>query len=334
MVTMADVARQAGVTKQTVSNVVTGRVGVRPETAARVRAAIEELGYTPNLVARGLATGTTMSVGLLVPRVASPFYSEIVEEVENLLEASGYHLLLSTSRTDGERARERLASLSSRSIDALLIAGDIDLAGHLPLLAQARFPVALCAWETDPPDTLPVVTIDYEQAGFLAGRHLRELGHEDVAVLAPLPSHAPRLAGLRRAFRLDGLDVPDEAVFAPPGSSTASGFAAAEVALVARPSATAIFGTHDDLALGALEAVKQHGLRVPEDMSVIGIDDILQAGYAHPGMTTVAIPKREMAQQAVELLLRAIKEGQPPPNVLTLLRPKLVVRGSTGTPGC
>jgi LacI family transcriptional regulator len=329
---MAEVAARAGVTKQTVSNVVTGRVSVRPQTEARVRAAIAELGYTPNLVARSLATGTTMTVGLFVPTVASSFYSEVVEEVENVLERSGYHLLLCTTRADGKRARRHLESLSSRSVDALLIAGDKDLIEHLPLLADARFPVALCAWETDAPDTLPVVTIDYEHAGYLAGRHLRELGHEHVAVVAGLPAHARRLAGVRRAFVRDGLTIGDDWVFSPPEDSVEGGFAAAEAAIQAHPDLTAIFGTHDILALGAVEAVHQAGLAVPGEVSVVGFDDIEQVGRTHPALTTVAIPKREMAQQAVGLLLRAIDERQPPANALHLLRPRLIARESSAPP--
>ena len=330
MVTMQDVADRAGVTKQTVSNVVTGRVRVRPATAARVRAAIEELGYTPNLVARSLATGTTMTVGLFVPTVASSFYSEVIEEVENVLEQHGYHLLLCTTRLDGERARRQLAGLSSRNVDALLIAGDQDLIDHLPLLADARFPVVLCAWESETPDLFPVVTIDYERAGHLAGRHLRELGHRRVAVLASLPSHAGRVEGFRRAFTADGLTVPDTAVFAAPEPSPEGGFAAMSAALAADPELTGVFVTHDVLALGALEAARAAGLSVPHDLSVVGHDDISEVRHSHPALTTVSIPKREMAQQAVELLLRAVAKGEPPANSLQLLRPTLIIRDSTG----
>ncbi|QMU80462.1 LacI family transcriptional regulator [Streptacidiphilus sp. PB12-B1b] len=330
MVTMQDVAARVGVTKQTVSNVVTGRVPVRPDTAARVRAAIEELGYTPNLVARSLATGTTMTVGLFVPTVASSFYSEVIEEVENILDQHGYYLLLCTTRQDGERARRQLAGLSSRSVDALLIAGDQDLLDHLPLLADARFPVVLCAWETEAPDLFPVVTIDYERAGYLAGRHLRELGHERVAVLASLPAHAGRVRGFRRAFAADGLTVPDSAVFAAPEPSPEGGFAAGSAALAADPGLTAVFATHDVLALGALEAARVAGLSVPDDLSVVGHDDIAEVRLSRPALTTVSFPKREMAQQAIELLLRAVTEDRRPTNALQLLRPALVVRDSTG----
>jgi DNA-binding LacI/PurR family transcriptional regulator len=329
---MAEVAARAGVTKQTVSNVVTGKVAVRPATAARVRAAITELGYQPNLVARSLATGTTMTVGLFVPTVVNPFYSEVVEEVENVLVRHGYNLLLATTHDDAHRVRQHLEILTARSVDALLVAGDSGVAEQLPMLAGVRFPVALCAWEIDPPDSLPVVSIDYEHAGFLAGQHLRDLGHEKVIVVADLPAHRRRIDGLRRAFARDGLAVGDDAVFAAGESSPDGGFEAATAALAAHPDATAIFATHDLLALAALEAARLAGRSVPQEMTVVGFDDIAEVGRAHPALTTIAFPKRQMAQQAVELLLRAVESGEPPANALSLLRPRLVVRASSAPP--
>ncbi|WP_246378180.1 LacI family DNA-binding transcriptional regulator [Nonomuraea soli] len=326
---MREVAERAGVTKQTVSNVVTGRVRVSPATAAKVRAAIAELGYTPNIVARSLATGTTMTVGLLVPTVTSAFYATVVEEAENVLEEHGYHLLLCTTRQDSERARAHFASLSSRSVDALLIAGDNGLNDHLPLLADARFPVALCAWETEVPDTLPVITLDYEQAGYLAGRHLRDLGHERVAILSS-PVHASRIDGFVRAFARDGLTVPPSAIFTPPEPTVFGGFTAARAALAADPGLTAIFATYDTIALGALEAARLSGRSVPGDLSIVGHDDIEEVRHTHPALTTVAAPGREMARQAIELLLRAVQEGRRPVNSLQLLRSTLVARDSSG----
>jgi LacI family transcriptional regulator len=327
---MQDVAARAGVTKQTVSNVVNGRAAVRPDTEARVRAAIADLGYEPNLVARSLATGSTMTVGLIVPTVASPFYSEIVEEVENVLDQHGYHLVLCTTRADGDRAKRQLAGLSSRLVDALLIAGDRDLTDPLALLPDARFPIALCAWETQIPDSLPVVTIDYEHAGFLAGEHLRSLGHRRVAAVVELPTHELRLSGLRRAFAQDELRIGDEHVFVPTEPTPAGGFAAAQAALAADPELTAIFASHDLLALGVLEAVKESGRSVPGDVSVIGFDDTAPVALTHPALTAVAIPSREMARQATALLLRAIDEGTQPVNSAQLLRTSLVIRDSTG----
>lgn len=330
MVTMAEVAARAGVTKQTVSNVVSGKK-VRPETLAKVNAAIAELGYKPNLVARSLRTGTTATVGLFVPSVANPFYSEVVEEVENVLVRHGYNLLLATTRDDPDYTRAHLENLAARSVDALLAAGDKGVERQLPMLAAAGFPVVLFAWEGDPPTMLPVVSIDYEYAGFLAGRHLRDLGHENVAVIADLP-HAPRVAGLRRAFAADGLTIDDRKVFTRTSDDAAGGHAAACAALEADPGLTAIFATHDVLAVGAIEAVTRSGRRVPEDVSIVGFDDISQVGRIRPALTTVAFPKREMAQHTVELLLRAVDSGRPPTNAVSLLRPTLIVRDSSAPP--
>jgi LacI family transcriptional regulator len=261
--------------------------------------------------------------------VANPFYSELVEEVENVLVHHGYNLLLATTRNDGDHTGRHLDILTRRSVDALLVAGDAGVVKQLPMLSAASFPVALFAWELDAPDTLPVVSIDYEHAGYLAGRHLRDLGHETVVVVADFPAHTRRIDGLRRAFLRDGLAIPDSAVFTRTSDDPAGGFSAAAEALAAFPEATALFATHDILAVGALEAIQESGRRVPEDMSVVGFDNIAQVGRTQPALTTVAFPKREMAQQAVELLLRAVKSGTPPTNVVSMLRPTLVVRDSS-----
>ncbi|WP_233518004.1 LacI family DNA-binding transcriptional regulator [Streptomyces corynorhini] len=326
---MRDVAVRAGVTKQTVSNVVRGRVVVSEGTRARVEAAIAELGYTPNLIARSLATGTTMTVGLIVPTVGNPFYSEVVEEVEAQLERRGYHLLMATTRGDEKRARRHLSSLSSRSVDALLVADDFDLSEDLRLLGECGLPVVLCAWEIDPPDTLPVVTIDYERAGYLAGRHLRDLGHQRLLTVADLPAHRVRVQGVRRAFAEDGLGVPDTSVLAAPGTTPEDGYEVTLAALRAGARPTAVVASTDALALGVMASVRRYGLRVPEDISVVGIDDIPQAAHAHPPLTTVALPKRRMAQEATALLLRTLTGGGPAPPGVTLLDPGVQVRASS-----
>ncbi|MFJ7069908.1 LacI family DNA-binding transcriptional regulator [Streptomyces sp. NPDC101115] len=332
MVTMQDVAERAGVTKQTVSNVVTGRVAVRPATEARVRAAIAELGYVPNLVARSLATGSTRTVGLLVPTVSAPFYADVVEEVEDALEERGYHLLLCTTRLDGERARRHLAGLTSRSVDALLIAGDQGLTGHLPLLADARFPVVLCAWEAPLPERFPVVTVDYEHGGHLAGRHLRGLGHERVAVLAS-PAHTVRVEGFRRAFREDGITVPDAAVHLAAAPTFRGGLDAALAALRADPAATAVFATHDVLAAAAMEAARALGRSVPDDLSVVAHDDTPEGLLSRSTLTGVVLPKREMSRQAVDVALHAIGSSLRTAPRPRLLLPRLVAGTSTARPG-
>jgi LacI family transcriptional regulator len=174
-----------------------------------------------------------------------------------------------------------------------------------------------------------VVTIDYELSGYLAGCHLRELGHERVAVLAS-PAHTVRVEGFRRAFAADGLTVPDSAVHIAPEPTFGGGLAAASAALAADPSTTALFATHDVLALGALEAARGAGRSVPRDLSVVGHDDNADGMLSRPTLTSVSLPKREMARQAIELLLHAISESGTPADSLRLLRPELIVRDSSG----
>ncbi|RSS52423.1 LacI family DNA-binding transcriptional regulator [Streptomyces sp. WAC01280] len=332
MATMQDVADLAGVTKQTVSNVLSGRVAVRPATEARVRDAIAELGYVPNLVARSLATGSTRTVGLFVPTVSTAFYAELVEEAEDVLGEHGYRLLLCTTRRDGERARRHLAGLTSRSVDALLIAGDEGLTDHLPLLSRTRFPVVLCAWEgARAPARFPVVTIDYEHGGYLAGRHLRELGHENVAVLAG-PAHTMRVSGFRRAFAEDGLEIPDSAVRLVSEPSLKGGAAAAAEAMAARPAVTALFATHDVLAVGALQAAQDKGCSIPADLSIVAHDDTQEGPLTRPALTSIALPTREMTREAVGLLLGAVSGAPSDAPRRRPLLPRLIVRDSTAPP--
>ncbi|MET9221832.1 substrate-binding domain-containing protein [Streptomyces sp. NPDC003300] len=208
-----------------------------------------------------------------------------------------------------------MAGLSSRSVDALLIAGDRDLIDHLPLLADALPRRALRLGERGP-ELFPVLTSDCEGAGHLAGRRLRGLGHERVAAVAS-PAHTVRIAGFRRAFAAAGLAVPDTAVLLAPEPTPEGGFAAATAALTADPRVTGVFATHDVLALGALEAAGALGRSAPDDLSVVGPDGNAEVRLSRPALTTVAIPERQMARQAVELLLRAIPPAPargPPPS--------------------
>jgi LacI family transcriptional regulator len=328
VVTMRDVAARAGVTKQTVSNVLNNPAIVAPATVAKVNAAIAELGYIRNLTARGLATGKSMIIGFIVPTVSNPFYSEVVEEVEVCLESRGYNLLLCTTRTDSARAARHLATLAGRSIDGLLVAGDSHMGGQLPLLDNAAFPYVLCAWETEAPADVPMVTIDYEWAGYLAGAHLRDLGHRNVAVVADLPAHDARVRGFRKAMAESGVQVSDDFVYDAAGGVAAG--QAARQAISDHPELTAIMASHDVLALGILEETRMLGLSVPAELSLIGIDDVMADRHSHPPLTSVALPKRAMARRAVEMVLSG---GTDRHASTVLLVPELVVRASTGDPG-
>ncbi len=331
MTTLDDVARHVGVTSATVSNVITGKGSVSEKTRARVFAAIEEMGYQPNLVARGLARRKTFTLALVLLTIANPFYAEIAEEIERVARQHGYQLLLCNTHKDTTTGREHLKGLSSRWVDGLLVMG-----GSLSvpdMLAAARRgqrgqPLVLCIpSENEQNAALPVVDIDFRYAGELAAQHLLALGHHRAAVIVEAPSHVLRWEGFRTALATSGVALPAE--YVQYGDSTMqSGYQAAEVLLALPIRPTAIFATNDLMALGAVEAALDHGLRVPSDLSVVGLDDIMLGAHVRPPLTTVAIPKQELAKQAIELLLRYIDSTETGPVSLTV-RPHLVVRHST-----
>lgn len=332
MVTMADVARRAKVTKQTVSHVLSGNAPVSEQTRRRVLAAIDELGYRPNLVARGLAKGKTYIVALMLPTITNPYYAEIVEEVEAVAEEHQYHLLVCTTQNNPERGHRHIEVLSSRSIDGLLLLKDRYVQGELTQVMQKDFPTVLGGWEIEPyPDMLPVVTIDFRHAGYLAGNHLFTYGHRTVGVISELPAHTTRLQGFQAAFAEHDLHIRPEYILTNADSSFIQGYQAAQTLLQRQPRPTALFATNDLMALGAIEAIIDAGLRIPDDVSIVGVDDIPQAAYTRPPLTTIAMPKKEMARELALLLLRCMNEKEQQPRLLTMLRPQLIVRHSTAS---
>jgi len=342
VVTIKDVALRAGVTKQTVSNVINQRPVVKADTRARVEQAIAELGYTPSLLARGLATGRTMMIGLVVPTLANPFYTELITRLERGLEVDGYGIALCTTDGDPDRATRQLLTLKRRYIDGLILFDDGNVSRHLDLVRQLGVPFVLCGSETAIPDATPVVTFDHDQAGYLAGAHLRDLGHREIAVIGEFPAHEVRLWGAERALAEGSIAIRPARIGATPTKSQHGGFEAATRILTAHPDVTAVLATHDLLALGVLQAAAALGRRIPDDLSVIGIDDISPAGEAQPALTTVAFPIDRLAEEAISALL-----GSSPPAVASepvrpsareasdviSLAPHLVVRESTAPVG-
>ncbi len=340
--TIYDVARRAGVTAATVSNVVRGKGSVGAETRARVQAAVEELDYRPNLVARGLARRRTRTLALLLPNIANPFYPEIALEVERIAGEQGYHLLLCNTRDDAALGRAHLHGLSGRWVDGVLaMAGGLRLA-DVRAAAARGLPIVLCNWgeqdeRGEDAPALPRVDVDFRHGGELAARHLLARGHRRVAVIvqeAPAtqtsatqnPSHTRRLEGVRAALGASGVALAADVCF---GDGTLeSGYRAAARLVSGHVRPTAIFATNDIMALGAMEAAADAGLRVPDDLSLIGFDDIALAGHVRPALTTIAIPKRELATRSMDLLLRHVDGAVVDADNLTV-RPHLVIRHST-----
>jgi len=334
MATIADVAHRASVTIGTVSNVLTGKRRVREETRVRVLAAIDDLGYRPNLIARGLAQRRTFTLGLIIPTLLNPIYTELADEIERLARENGYHILLACCPpgTSLEEERVRIESVVGRMVDGLLTAALHaenarwlrGVAPHLPIVTLLHE----SGEEIDPVSiAVSSVTLAFRQAGMLAARHLLGLGHRHLAIVTHPWAHYWREEGFCTELAAAGIALGPDLRCTGEGAFE-DGYRAVQPLLTLPNRPTAVFATNDLMALGVIGATLDLGLRVPDDLSVVGMDDILQGHYVRPSLTTVAMPKRQIAQQAIDIVLRGIKNSQPEPST-SILPPHLVVRRST-----
>jgi LacI family transcriptional regulator len=328
--TIKDVAKRAGVGIATVSRTLHGSLRVSPETAARVRTVIEELGYRPNLNAQSLASGRSHMLGLVVSDITNPFFPELVKGFEEVALSQGYDVFVASTNYDPARTALSVKRMIERKIDGVAImTSEID--PSLPdTFAKRKVPLVFL-------DVGQVaigvsnVKIDYAHGIAQAVDHLRALGHSRIAFIAG-PLRLESVRERRDAFlnrlgetcggaRLDFL--------VEEGNHQADGgFEAMERVLERSPGATAVVASNDLTAIGALRAIRQHGLRVPEDISVVGFDDIQMAQFTEPPLTTVKLVRTEVARLACEALLHSIRNRGM--GVEFSMSTSLVVRASTG----
>ena len=333
MVTITDVAAQAGVGAGTVSRVLNHSPKVSGRTRAKVLAAIELLDYQPNPVARALSRGRCETIGVVVPFFTHASAVVRLRGVVDALQGNDYDLVLFNVEAPAHRDAH-FAMLSRRGrIDGLLVISMPLAAEHVARLARNKLPVVLV--DARVPGVTSVV-IDDVAGGLLAARHLVRLGHERIAFIGDFPdsalgftSSADREEGYRRALDESGLPIVDELVrHGPHVRSVARGLA--DELLSATPPPTAIFAASDVQALGVIDAARARGMRVPDDVSVVGFDDIELAAYA--GLTTVRQPLFASGRQGAELLLEALASDQPLHPTEVELPLELIERATTCPP--
>ncbi|GAA2415765.1 LacI family DNA-binding transcriptional regulator [Streptomyces glaucosporus] len=331
-VTIADVARTAGVSKSTVSRVLNAKGEVDAGTAERVREVIARLGYVPSSRAVGLARGSSRTVGMLAPSLAWPWMAEVLQGAVDAVEAAGYGLLLFTCN----RGRESMAlfaeQVSARAFDGLLVVEPEDGIGAVVPLRRAGLPVVLVD-DRARHLSFPSVTTTNGLGGELAARHLLALDRRAPLVITGPPRFGcvrERLEGFVRAFEAHGPGH-DPRRTAEGDFTERSGEEAVEKALADGLDIDAVFAHNDLSAAGALRALRAAGRRVPEDVAVIGFDDIPFAAFTDPPLTTVRQPLREVGEAAANLLL-ALVGGGPPPGSPVVLPTELVVRDSAPHP--
>lgn len=331
MATIYDIAKAVGVTQTTVANALAARGNVSEATRARILKCAQEMGYRPNALARGLAKGKTSTIGFLLPTIANPFYPEIAEEIERITHAHDYQLLLCNTHYDSGLGRQHLERLVSRWVDGIIVMGSSMDIADVERQFRGGLPTVLCDWqENESSLTIPQVRVDFRHAGRLAAQHLLSLGHRRIAIIVDEPQQTLRLEGFREALQEEQIVLSSEMI--QQGHSTLeSGCIAARNLLSADVPPTAIFATTDWMAIGALEAARDAGLSVPRDLSIIGLDDIVVSAHISPPLTSIAIPKHQLATEATELLLHQIERDSEYQTSI-LLAPSLLVRQSTMSP--
>ena len=330
MTTIRDVAERAGVATSTVSHVINGTRNVDPVLAKRVNAAISELDYRPSALARSMRRGRTHTVGLIIPDIANPFFSDLARALEDATLEAGYSTIICNSDGDEHKESGYLDVLLSKKVDGLVLVGDSRTSDSLRHAVEHGPPTVAVDRDLD---DLPVsqVMVDNAGGGLVAGRHLLELGHRDIGVIAGpdgLGTSAKRLQGFSHALAEAGVSVRQERVFRGDFRAT-SGRAAIQRWLDTGSMPTAVFAENDLMAIGALSAAHAANIRVPLRLSVVGFDGIPFGADLSPALTTVTQPTAEIAAATVEMLLERLRDYDAPPRKMEF-SVSLLVRESSG----
>lgn len=329
-VSLKDVARLAGVSIKTVSNVVNDYPFVSEETRTRVRAALDSLDYRPNISARGLRTGRTDLIALAVPALDEPYFSEIASLIVEAAERRGWTVLIDQTGGDRSREREIAEGLRSNLIDGCITSPLAMTAEDVARLAGQR-PMVLLG-ERFTQAAADHIAVDSVSAACDATRHLIGLGRRRIAFIGAqtrIGTAAMRLAGYQSALQQAGLPVEENLIVRISPFHRTEGAAAMATLLRAGQPPDAVFCVNDLLALGAIRTLLTAGLRVPEDVAVIGFDDIEDGRFTSPTLTTISPDKQQIAEISVELLARRIRGGVSEPPVDVVAGHQLQLREST-----
>jgi LacI family transcriptional regulator len=334
-ITIKDVAREAGVSPQTVSRAINDKGEICPETRERVLRVAERLGYRPNSVARSLATRRTLNVGLVVPDVSNPFFASVARGILDAAQGASYNVFLCNTDENAERELGAIHSLEAQRVDGMIVCSSRLPEQKLVEVADRYQPLVLVNRRIDRPQAGCVMVAD-ARAMEQAVDYLLELGHRQIGLLAgPAQSHSgkERIKGYQRAMQVHNITpLPSWQIHCPP--QLEGGQVAAHHLLQQAPELTALVAYNDLVAIGALRACAELGLGVPKDCAIVGCDDVLLAALVSPALTTIRIPTYELGQRAMGLLLDMIGSDRPHQDTGPIIvSPHLVFRDSVGRPG-
>jgi LacI family transcriptional regulator len=330
--TVADVAKEAGVSVSTAARVLSGSGYASEDTRRLVLEAAKALGYVPNQIARSLRTRQTRLIGLLIGDVENSFYSAIARHVESVAKGAGYHVVLCNSDDDPAIERDYLKLLEGMQVDALIVTPTLKNRRDLTRLLEEDIVIVQMDRKVEGLDADAIV-VDNEAGAASAVNHLIEAGHSLIGILTgelTVPTARQRLAGYERALEEHGIEVRPELIRS--GSfHRAHAIENATDLLTARPTPTAIFAANNFLAEGALVALGEKGLQIPRDMSLVAFDDVEWMSMVDPPLTTVRQPTKDMARGAAELVLRRLQDGVTGPSTTMVFDTELVPRGSVAS---
>lgn len=332
--TIADIARAAGVSKATVSRVLNNNYPyIRPDTRQRVEQAIHELAFRPSGIARSLTSKRTLTAGVLISDIRNPFYPEVVQGVEDAALAEGYNVFLCNTNYDIERGTVFVRLLIDKGVDGVLIMSSSTSDTWLDELLQNDIPVVILDWEKARQNDLSVIGVDYQAGVAQAARHLVALGHRRFGhVSGPLGLQTGR--DRRDAFvkALRELGISETQITVIEGTMHIESGREAARALLSQPQpVTAIFAANDLMALGVLAEARARNLSVPRHLSLVGLDDIWIASQITPTLTTVALPRYQIGQLAMQLLLERLATPEVSGKRRSVqVETHLVIRESTG----
>ncbi len=313
-ITQDDIAREAGVNASTVSRALSDAYGVRKEVRQKILAVARRLDYRPNLVARRLATGRSHSLGLVISDIRNPFFAELTRGAEDAANAAGYDVVLCNSDLEPAKQMGYVRSLIEKRVDAMLLNSVSTLnPSQQRALADSDLPIVLLN-RTPALRCFSTVLADNFGGGFLAGQYLAELGHRKIAHLTGPRQHgnfSDRARGFLKGVReVCGKTQP---IVIRCVQNYQGAYDAAKRLLHKHPGVTAVFAASDAIAFGVIHAALEAGVRIPDDISVVGFDDVEFCSIVHPPLTTIRQPKYEMGRAAVEIMIKGANTGNRTP---------------------
>lgn len=310
-ITIYDVAREANVSMATVSRVVNGNPNVKPTTRKKVQATIDRLGYRPNAVARGLASKKTTTVGAIIPDISSTFYSELTRGIEDIATMYKYNIILSNSDQNKNKEFHLINTMLEKQVDGIIFMGGKVTEEHIKEFQTSHVPVVLAATQ-DENNILPSVNIDYEVAAFEATQQLINKGNNQPAIItgeSHIQSNNLKYDGYFRALSEAGIEYDENLMFKNDANYN-GGILAVEKLLTLSERPTSVFVTTDEMAVGVIHGIQDAGLRVPEDIEVIGFNNTRISMMVRPTLTTVVQPMYDIGAVSMRLLTKFMNKEE------------------------